>query len=186
MEQQLRLWLQQQFELSNDYASWAAITRVIVLILAIAVILHLTLHKGLLPYIERRTGGAQRPWGALITRTRLFNRFAFLIQGIVFNIQALIWLGRGSAAQEILTTGAQAWCLLFGMLLLFSVMDILQNLSRHTPSLSRLPLRGIDAEPETDYRGALQYPDYFAADRKIPADFTERTRCHDRRADAGL
>ena len=26
MEQQLRLWLQQQFELSNDYASWAAIT----------------------------------------------------------------------------------------------------------------------------------------------------------------
>ena len=81
MEQQLRLWLQQQFELSNDYASWAAITGVIVLILAIAVILHLTLHKGLLPYIERRTGGAQRPWGALITRTRLFNRFAFLIQG---------------------------------------------------------------------------------------------------------
>lgn len=55
MEQQLRLWLQQQFELSNDYASWAAITGVIVLILAIAVILHLTLHKGLLPYIERRT-----------------------------------------------------------------------------------------------------------------------------------
>ncbi|MCT1586542.1 mechanosensitive ion channel family protein [Morganella morganii] len=143
MEQQLRLWLQQQFELSNDYASWAAITGVIVLILAIAVILHLTLHKGLLPYIERRTGGAQRPWGALITRTRLFNRFAFLIQGIVFNIQALIWLGRGSAAQEILTTGAQAWCLLFGMLLLFSVMDILQNLSRHTPSLSCLPLRGV-------------------------------------------
>ncbi len=142
MEQQLRLWLQQQFELNTDYASGAAITGVISLIVLIGVILHLALHKGLLPYIERRSAGSTRPWGALITRTKLFNRFAFLIQGLVLNIQALVWLHRGTT-QEILTTAAQAWCLLFGMLLLFSLMDILLTLSRSTQSLSKLPLRGV-------------------------------------------
>ena len=37
-----------------------------------------------------------------------------------------------------------------------------------------------------DYRGALQYPGLFAADRKIPADFTRADGAMTAAADAGL
>ncbi|CAB5577174.1 mechanosensitive ion channel family protein [Providencia hangzhouensis] len=140
MQQQLLDWVRQ---FNQDYANLASLLMVLGLILIVACVLHLILHKILLPQLEKSGQKSAGTWIHLITQHNLFNRFAFVIQGVVVNIQATLWLHSGSTTQAVLKVGSQAWCLLFGLLTLYSVLDIILGVLQRAAKTAHLPLRGI-------------------------------------------
>lgn len=140
MQQQLLDWVRQ---FNQDYADLASLFMVLGLILIVACVLHLFLHKILLPRLKKRGQKFAGSWPQLLTQHNLFNRLAFVIQGVVVNIQATLWLHSGSTAQSVLNVGSQAWCLLFGLLTLYSVLDILLGVLQRAAKTAHLPLRGI-------------------------------------------
>lgn len=140
MQQQLLDWVRQ---FNQDYANLASLIMVLGLILIVALILHLFLHKILLPRIEKNGQKQGIGWQHQLTQHNLFNRIAFVIQGIVVNIQATLWLHSDSTAQIILKVGSQAWCLLFGLLTIYSILDIILGMLQRAAKTAHLPLRGI-------------------------------------------
>lgn len=108
-----------------------------------AVVVHIILHWIVLRAFEKRASVSSRLWLQIITQNKLFHRLAFTLQGIIVNIQAALWLQKGSEAADILTTCAQLWIMTYALLSLFSLLDVIFNLSQKWPAASQLPLKGI-------------------------------------------
>lgn len=108
-----------------------------------AVIVHIILHWVVLRTFEKRATASSRLWLQIITQNKLFHRLAFTLQGIIVNIQAVLWLQKDSDAAEILTTCAQLWIAMYALLSMFSLLDVILNLSQKLPVASQLPLKGI-------------------------------------------
>lgn len=108
-----------------------------------AVVVHIILHWIVLRAFEKRASASSRLWLQIITQNKLFHRLAFTLQGIIVNIQAALWLQKGSEAADILTTCAQLWIMTYALLSLFSLLDVIFNLSQKWPAASQLPLKGI-------------------------------------------
>ena len=108
-----------------------------------AVVVHIILHWVVLRTFEKRAIASSRLWLQIITQNKLFHRLAFTLQGIIVNVQAVLWLQKGSEAAEILTTCAQLWVMIYAMLSFFSLLDVVFNLSQKFATASQLPLKGI-------------------------------------------
>lgn len=108
-----------------------------------ALILHVILHRLVLRAFEKRAHGSQHFWLQIITQNKLFHRLAFTLQGIVVQVQAALWLQKGSDASDILINCAQLWVMLYSLLAFFSLLDVLLNLSQKFAFSSQLPLKGI-------------------------------------------
>ncbi|BBV77716.1 miniconductance mechanosensitive channel [Raoultella planticola] len=113
----------------------------IIFLTAIAV--HFILHKGVLRAFEKRAQVSSHLWLQIITQNKLFHRLAFTLQGIIVNVQAVLWLQKGSEAANILTTCAQLWVMIYALLSFFSLLDVVFNLSQKFATASQLPLKGI-------------------------------------------
>ena len=74
-----------------------------------AVIIHFILHRIVLRTFEKRARNSSHLWLQIITQNKLFHRLAFTLQGVIVNLQAVLWLQKGSDAALILTTCAQLW-----------------------------------------------------------------------------
>lgn len=108
-----------------------------------AIIVHLILHRVVLRTFEKRAQASSHLWLQIITQNKLFHRLAFTLQGIIVNVQAVLWLQKGSDAAQILTTAAQLWVMLYALLSFFSLLDVIFNLSQKLSFSSQLPLKGI-------------------------------------------
>ena len=108
-----------------------------------AIVVHFILHKGVLRAFEKRAQASSHLWLQIITQNKLFHRLAFTLQGIIVNVQAVLWLQKGSEAANILTTGAQLWVMIYALLSFFSLLDVVFNLSQKFATASQLPLKGI-------------------------------------------
>ena len=108
-----------------------------------AIVVHLILHKVVLRTFEKRAQASSHLWLQIITQNKLFHRLAFTLQGIIVNVQAVLWLQKGSEAAEILSTCAQLWVMVYAMLSFFSLLDVIFNLAQKFPTASQLPLKGI-------------------------------------------
>ena len=108
-----------------------------------AIIVHLILHRLVLRTFEKRAQASSHLWLQIITQNKLFHRLAFTLQGIIVNVQAVLWLQKGSEAAEILTTVAQLWVMLYALLSFFSLLDVIFNLSQKMATASQMPLKGI-------------------------------------------
>ncbi|WP_434643509.1 mechanosensitive ion channel family protein [Klebsiella sp. I138] len=113
------------------------------IILLTAIVVHFILHKGVLRAFEKRAQASSHLWLQIITQNKLFHRLAFTLQGIIVNVQAVLWLQKGSEAATILTTCAQLWVMLYALLSFFSLLDVVFNLSQKFATASQLPLKGI-------------------------------------------
>lgn len=108
-----------------------------------AIIVHLILHRLVLRTFEKRAQASSHLWLQIITQNKLFHRLAFTLQGVIVNVQAVLWLQKGSDAAQILTTAAQLWVMLYALLSFFSLLDVIFNLSQKLSAASHLPLKGI-------------------------------------------
>ncbi|ATM75097.1 MULTISPECIES: mechanosensitive ion channel family protein [Serratia] len=140
MQQQIRQWLE---SIGLEFTDMMSLAMVLGLIALISVVIHLVLHRVVLTAIQRRGQHSQRLWQQAITQHKLFQRAALLLQGVIINVQAVLWLHNGSQTQAIIVTAAQVWILLFSLLTLFSLLDTLLALMRQSPLANQLPLRGI-------------------------------------------
>ncbi|CAI1728944.1 mechanosensitive ion channel family protein [Serratia entomophila] len=140
MQQQITRWLE-QFGL--EFGGMMSLLMVLGLILLISVVIHLVLHRVVLAAIQRRGQQSQRVWQQAITQYKLFQRMALLLQGVIINVQAMLWLQAGSQTQAVIATAAQVWILAFALLSLFSLLDTLLAMLRQNPISNQLPLRGI-------------------------------------------
>lgn len=120
-----------------------ALVSVLAIILFTAVVVHLILHRLVLRAFEKRAQSSNKLWLQVITQHHLFRRLAFVLQGIIVHIQALLWLEVGSEASLFLLTAAQLWVMLYGLLAFFSLMDVSFVVSRKLPFAGNLPLKGI-------------------------------------------
>lgn len=130
-------------ELGIEINHTTSLVMIFGIIFITAIIVHVILHWVVLRAFEKRASTSSRLWLQIITQNKLFHRLAFTLQGIIVNIQATLWLQKGSDAADILVTCAQLWIMMYALLSLFSLLDVILNLSQKLPAASQLPLKGI-------------------------------------------
>lgn len=130
-------------ELGIELTHTTSLAIVFAIILLTAVVVHFILHRLVLRAFEKRALASQHLWLQIITQNKLFHRLAFTLQGIIVNVQATLWLQKGSESAEILSTCARLWVMIYAMLAFFSLLDVIFNLSQKLASASQLPLKGI-------------------------------------------
>ncbi|MDN6228833.1 MAG: miniconductance mechanosensitive channel, partial [Enterobacterales bacterium] len=140
MHNTLRRWLEQY---GIEFTHVTSLILVIGLIMVTAVIIHLLLHRVLLSRLEKRGQHSKMLWLKVITQHKLFHRVAFTLQGVIVNIQAVLWLHPGTDAGDALIICAQMWVMLYALLSFFSLLDTLLDLTRSMSIAEQLPLRGI-------------------------------------------
>ncbi|NIY47478.1 mechanosensitive ion channel family protein [Cedecea colo] len=113
------------------------------IIFIFSLIVHFILHSIVLRTFEKRAKSSQHLWLQIITENKLFQRLALTLQGIIVNIQAVLWLQKGTDISTILIIGAQLWIMLYSLLSLFSLLDVVYNLSQKLTFASNIPLKGI-------------------------------------------
>lgn len=130
-------------ELGIEINHTTSLVMIFGIIFITAIIVHVILHWVVLRAFEKRASTSSRLWLQIITQNKLFHRLAFTLQGIIVNIQATLWLQKGSEAADILVTCAQLWIMMYALLSLSSLLDVILNLSQKLPAASQLPLKGI-------------------------------------------
>jgi len=130
-------------ELGIELTHTTSLAIVFAIILLTAVVVHFILHRLVLRAFEKRAQASTHLWLQIITQNKLFHRLAFTLQGIIVNVQATLWLQKGSEAAKILSTCARLWVMIYAMLAFFSLLDVIFNLSRNLAATSQLPLKGI-------------------------------------------
>ena len=135
--------LSQVEELGIELTHTTSLAIVFAIILLTAVVVHFLLHRVVLRVFEKRAQASHHLWLQIITQNKLFHRLAFTLQGIIVNVQATLWLQKGSEAAEILSTCARLWVMIYAMLAFFSLLDVIFNLSQKLAAASQLPLKGI-------------------------------------------
>ncbi len=130
-------------ELGIEINHTTSLVMIFGIIFITAIIVHVILHWVVLRAFEKRANASSRLWLQIITQNKLFHRLAFTLQGIIVNLQAALWLQKGSEAAEILVNCAQLWIMMYALLSLFSLLDVILNLSQKLPAASQLPLKGI-------------------------------------------
>lgn len=140
MQHQILYWLR-HFDV--PYATPLSLAAVVAVILLISVIAHLILHRAVLPMLRRRAYASSQQWPKSLIDNHLFNRFALLLQGVLLNIQTSLFLHSSEPLYAVLLVISQVWMMLFTLLMLFSLLDILLELSADSALARQLPLRGI-------------------------------------------
>lgn len=116
---------------------------ILVIILLTAIVVHFILHRLVLKSIEKRAQTSPSLIVQIFTQNKLFHHLAFMLQGIIVNVQAVLWLKAGSDELAILAICAQLWVMLYALLSIYSLLDVISGLSTHFASTAQLPLKGI-------------------------------------------
>jgi len=140
MQHQILFWLH---HFNVPYATPLSLALVIAVISIVSLIAHLLLHRAVLPMLKRRAYTSSHQWPKSLIDNHLFNRFALLLQGVLLNIQTGLFLHSSEPLYAILLVISQVWMMLFTLLMLFSLLDILLELSANSALSRQLPLRGI-------------------------------------------
>lgn len=116
---------------------------VLSIIFIFSLVVHFILHGIVLRTFEKRAKSSPHLWLQIITENKLFQRLALTLQGIIVNIQAVLWLQKGSDISVVLIVVAQLWVMLYSLLSLFSLLDVIYNFSQKLTFASNIPLKGI-------------------------------------------
>lgn len=131
----------QKYDINPDQPSYLMVVAIIILLTAI--IVHFILHRLVLKNIEKRANSSSSLTLQIFTQNKFFHRLALMLQGIIVNVQAVLWLSAGSDELAVVTTCAQLWVMLYGLLSLFSLLDVITGLSHKFATVAHLPLKGI-------------------------------------------
>ncbi len=125
------------------YAPLIALFAIIALIAIISLIVHGLLHRAVLPFLRRFADRSSHLWPKSIIDKKLFSRFALLMQGVLLQIQLEVFLKGNEPIYSVLMIASQVWLMIFTLLILYSLLDVLLELSDNSSFAGQLPLRGI-------------------------------------------
>lgn len=112
------------------------------LIVLIAIVIHLVLHRGVLVWLKHQANKSKAVWRHALFSGSLFNRIALLIQGAVIGVQAHLWLSNDSLTRNIILTTVELWVILFAMLSVFSLLNVIEFSLNRTPIARNVPVKG--------------------------------------------
>ncbi|CAO96171.1 mechanosensitive ion channel family protein [Erwinia tasmaniensis] len=130
-----------QFGIEPNHA--ISLTIIFAIIFLTAIVVHFILHRIVLAVCEKRAQASSHLWLHILTENKLFHRLAFTLQGIIVNVQAVLWLNKDSDAAAILSTCAQLWVMLYGLMSFFSLLDVVNSLSNRFAFAAQFPLKGL-------------------------------------------
>ncbi|MGL5304436.1 MAG: mechanosensitive ion channel family protein, partial [Aeromonas sp.] len=113
------------------------------LILVASLLLHMMLRRVLLVWLVGLLGKTKQIWVPQPLQQRLFHRLAWVLEGIVLQVQAQIWLPYNSDSLTYINMVAQLWILLFLLLAFFTLLDCVLSVINRTHMGRNFPLRGI-------------------------------------------
>jgi miniconductance mechanosensitive channel len=125
------------------YAPLIALFAIIALIAIISLIVHGLLHRAVLPFLRRFADRSSHLWPKSIIDKKLFSRFTLLMQGVLLQIQLEVFLKGDEPIYSVLMIASQVWLMIFTLLILYSLLDVLLELSDNSSFAGQLPLRGI-------------------------------------------
>ena len=127
----------------KHYTDSIALLIVIVSIFLAALLTHAILRGMLLPLVRRQVAKSSRAWPKILINSNLFNRFVWLMQGVLFKIEIELFLSSSAQIYSAFLVITQVWMLVFALLIFFSLLDLLQQFSANSSVAQQLPLRGI-------------------------------------------
>ncbi|CCG87899.1 mechanosensitive ion channel family protein [Erwinia piriflorinigrans] len=130
-----------QFGIEPNHA--ISLTIIFSIIFLTAIVVHFVLHRIVLAACEKRAQASSHLWLHVLTENKLFHRLAFTLQGIIVNVQAVLWLNKNSDAAAILSTCAQLWVMFYALMSLFSLLDVVNGLSNRFAFAAQFPLKGL-------------------------------------------
>jgi len=116
---------------------------VVLWIALFALTLHLFLQIFLRRLLVRLSNKHGQLWHRALLENNLFRRLSYILQGAVVHIQAGLWLDESSTTLRLSESVSEQWMLLFGLLSLFSLLNILQSLMYLKAGHMHFPLRGL-------------------------------------------
>ncbi|EKO3444664.1 TPA: mechanosensitive ion channel family protein [Vibrio fluvialis] len=140
MLQSLETWLSQ---FGIEMSQFIKISEALGLIVLIAVVVHLVLHRGVVAWLKRRAAKSEAVWRHALFAGKLFSRIALVIQGILIAVQTSMWLSPESAIRDWILTLVALWIVLFALLAMFSLLDVADTLLSRMPLGRNMPVRGI-------------------------------------------
>jgi miniconductance mechanosensitive channel len=126
-----------------EFTDLISLLLVLGFIILTSVVVHLVLHRLVLGAVERLARRSRHWWKQALFDSKLFNRLAFTLQGVIIYVQAGLWLSGGTLTLAVIQTITHLWILLFGLLSLFSLLDALLGISAQSSVARNLPLRGL-------------------------------------------
>ncbi|WP_086982321.1 mechanosensitive ion channel family protein [Vibrio aphrogenes] len=130
-------------ELGVPLQQMLPVAKALGLIVIIAIIIHLFLHRGVLRWIKNRANVSGGIWRGIVANENLFSRLALLIQGSVIGIQAKLWLSQESFIREAIMTAVALWVVIYTLLVVFSILDVIERAVSRTQAGKNMPIRGI-------------------------------------------
>ncbi|WP_345828430.1 mechanosensitive ion channel family protein [Erwinia sp. HDF1-3R] len=140
MHDYLTQWLS-AFDL--PYASFIAVFALLGIILLISLLVHGLLHQGVTPPLRRLAEKSSKQWPRSFIDKKLLSRSALLLQGILLQLQIALFLQGIEPLHTVLVVFSQVWMMTFSLLMFFSLLDVLLELTQRQAIASQLPLRGI-------------------------------------------
>src|SRR5690554_3601857 len=116
---------------------------VLLVIVVISVAIHWLLHQVVFKMVEKMARNGRRTWRKAFFEEKLFSRLALTVQGVIINIQVVLWLNPETVIFNWLQTLSLLWVALFAMLTLFSVVDAFGYMARQNPRTKNLPIQGF-------------------------------------------
>jgi len=116
---------------------------VLLVIVVISVAIHWLLHRVVFKMVEKMARNGRRTWRKAFFEEKLFSRLALTVQGVIINIQVVLWLNPETVIFNWLQTLSLLWVALFAMLTLFSVVDAFGYMARQNPRTKNLPIQGF-------------------------------------------
>ncbi|MDD2557141.1 MAG: mechanosensitive ion channel [Desulfuromonadaceae bacterium] len=126
-----------------EYADWIFVAIALLWIAAFSLAVHFILHRLLLKWARSRATASRWIWQRALFERNLFKRLALTLQGIIIQSQAKLLLDSGSTLVKTIEIATSVWILIFGTLSIFSMLDMLQDILRRSPTMRHFPLRGI-------------------------------------------
>jgi miniconductance mechanosensitive channel len=140
----LKSLLMQWLDTTIPEFSTIAYTAIILLWIAVfSLAIHLILHRMVLKWLEKRAMNARQVWRHILFESKLYTRLAFTLQGIIFHVQAGLWLSPQSALLPIIETASEFWIMLYGLLSFFSWLNTLLRIFQQKTTSNAFPLRGV-------------------------------------------
>ena len=139
MREHLLQWLSSH---GYSHSDWVANMVMIGLIILTTLLLHAFIHYGLFRFLGKRLQASKLLFLNILSQQRLFSNLALTIQGVLLAVQLRIWLPV-SEWREGLITLTNIWCLVFGLLAIFALLDTLQTYLFRRNLAQHFPVRGL-------------------------------------------
>ena len=139
MREHLLRWLD-----SQGYPHTDLVVNIVMICLIIltTLLLHAFIHYGLFRFLGKRLQASKLLFLNILSQQRLFSNLALTIQGVLLAVQLRIWLPV-SEWREGLITLTNIWCLVFGLLAIFALLDTLQTYLFRRNLAQHFPVRGL-------------------------------------------